>query len=190
MAIRVFDPPMCCSTGVCGPSVDPELVRFSADLDWLKAQGVQIERFNLSQQPFDFTGDAEVNAALQAKGVDALPIVKVDGQIKSQGGGYPTREQLATWANVEPPTPSIYTEAIAELVAIGAAIASNCEPCFKAHYDKARKLGVSKEDMMRAVTTAQYVKDVPSKSVHGLAERYLRGKSPVVETDRIIIKRG
>lgn len=51
MEIRVFDPPMCCSTGVCGPSVDPELVRFSADLDWLKAQGVTVERYNLSSSP-------------------------------------------------------------------------------------------------------------------------------------------
>ena len=188
MEIRVFDPAMCCSTGVCGPSVDPELVRFSADLDWLKAQGVTIERFNLSQQPFDFTGDAEVNAALQVKGVNALPIVKVEGQIKSQGA-YPTREELAAWTGVEPPAPSIYTEAIAELVAIGAAIASNCEPCFKAHYDKARKLGVSREDMMRAVTTAQSVKEAPARSVLELAERYLRGKSPVVETNRTAIKR-
>ena len=52
--VRVFDPPMCCSTGVCGPSVDPELARFTADLDWLKKQGVQVERFNLSQQPGAF----------------------------------------------------------------------------------------------------------------------------------------
>lgn len=187
MNIRVFDPAMCCSTGVCGPSVDPELVRFSADVDWLKAQGVTVERFNLSQQPFDFTGDAEVNAALQAKGVEALPIVKVEGQIKSQGA-YPTREQLAAWAAVEPPAPSIYTEAIAELVAIGAAIASNCEPCFRAHYDKARKLGVSREDMMRAVTTAQSVKAAPAKSITSLAERYLQGKSPLTETDRTAIQ--
>jgi AhpD family alkylhydroperoxidase len=188
MKIRVFDPPMCCSTGVCGPTVDPVLVRFSADLDWLKAQGLVIERFNLSQQPFDFTGDAEINAALQAKGVDALPIVKVEGQIKSQGT-YPTREQLADWTGVEPPAPSIYTEAIAELVAIGAAIASNCEPCFRAHYDKARKLGVSREDMLRAVTTAQSVKEVPARAVTGLAERYLRGKSPSVESERTTILR-
>jgi AhpD family alkylhydroperoxidase len=169
--------------------VDPLLVRFSADLDWLKAQGVVIERFNLSQQPFDFTGDAEVNAALQAKGVEALPIVKVEGQIKSQGT-YPTREQLAEWTNVKPPAPSIYTEAIAELVAIGAAIASNCEPCFRAHYDKARKLGVSREDMMRAVVTAQSVKATPATAMTELAQRYLQSKSPDPETNRTAIQRG
>ena len=87
------------------------------------------------------------------------------------------------------PAPSLYTEAIAELVAIGAAIAANCEPCFRAHYDKARKLGVSREDMMRAVTTAQSVKEVPARAVTGLAERYLRGKSPGIETDRTTIIR-
>lgn len=187
MKIRVFDPPMCCSTGICGPSVDPELVRFAADLDWLKAQGVTVERFNLSQQPFEFTGDAGVNAALQAGGVAALPIVKVAGEIKAQGT-YPAREQMAAWAGVEPPAPSIYTEAVAELVAMGAAIASNCEPCFRAHYDKARKLGVSREDMLRAVTTAQSVKEVPAKAVTGLAERYLKDKSasPAVERTALL----
>jgi hypothetical protein len=44
MRIEVYDPAMCCSTGVCGPSVDPQLVRFSADLEWLKSQGVSVER--------------------------------------------------------------------------------------------------------------------------------------------------
>ena len=52
--IRVFDPAMCCSSGVCGPSVDPELTRFAADVAWLQQQGVTIERFNLAQQPAAF----------------------------------------------------------------------------------------------------------------------------------------
>ena len=38
--LAVYDPPMCCSTGVCGPAVDPVLPRVAADLDWLKRQGV------------------------------------------------------------------------------------------------------------------------------------------------------
>lgn len=50
MTIQVFDKPMCCSTGICGPEVDQALVRFASDLDWLHRQGVQIERYNLSQQ--------------------------------------------------------------------------------------------------------------------------------------------
>ncbi len=64
--VQVFDPPMCCSTGICGPYVDPQLVRFAADLDWLKSQGVSVERFNLAQQPGAFVEDVEVKTALEA----------------------------------------------------------------------------------------------------------------------------
>jgi AhpD family alkylhydroperoxidase len=173
ISVHVFDPPMCCSTGICGPSVDPQLVRFAADLDWLKSQGVSVERFNLAQQPGAFAGDADVRAALESKGNEGLPLVKVDGEVKGTGV-YPSREELAAWAGVGVPAASIFTEAVAELVAIGAAIASNCEPCFKFHHDKARKLGVSREDMLRAVTTAQNVKSAPAKAMLELAERYLR----------------
>src|SRR5450759_4509222 len=110
--LHVFDPPMCCSTGVCGPSVDPQLVRFAADLDWLHSQGVTVERFNLSQQPGAFAGDAAVRAALEKDGEAALPLVKVDGEVKSSGA-YPSRDDLAAWAGLEAPTPSIFTDAVA-----------------------------------------------------------------------------
>ncbi len=97
--IRVFDPAMCCSTGVCGPSVDPQLVRFAADLDWLKTQGVSVERFNLSQQPAAFAEDAAVKAALETQGEAGLPLVRVDGELKSIGV-YPSRDELAAWAGL------------------------------------------------------------------------------------------
>lgn len=60
LPLRVFDPAMCCSTGVCGPSVDPRLVAFAADLDWLKRHGVSVERYNLAQAPGAFVADAAV----------------------------------------------------------------------------------------------------------------------------------
>lgn len=49
--LSVYDPALCCSSGVCGTEVDQTLVSFSADVTWLKQQGVSVERFNLSQQP-------------------------------------------------------------------------------------------------------------------------------------------
>lgn len=52
--VEVFDPPMCCSSGVCGPSVDPALARFSSDLHWLANQRIAVERHNLAQQPRAF----------------------------------------------------------------------------------------------------------------------------------------
>ena len=67
----------------------------------------------------------------------------------------------------------VYTAAVGELVAIGAAIAANCEPCFKYHYAQARKHGVSNEDLACAVTMAQKVKEAPARAVLDLANRYL-----------------
>ncbi|MBS2032583.1 MAG: arsenite efflux transporter metallochaperone ArsD [Deltaproteobacteria bacterium] len=173
LKVQVFDPPMCCSTGICGPSVDPKLVRFAADLDWLKTQGLAVERFNLSQEPAAFAGDAAVKGALKSKGEAGLPLVKVNGKVKSSGV-YPSREELAAWAGVAAPAPSLFTEAVEELVGIAAAVASSCEPCFKLHYDRARKLGVSREDMLRAVTTAERIRETPAKAVVEVADRYLR----------------
>ena len=100
--IRVFDPAMCCSTGICGPAIDPKLARFAADLGWLKSQGVSVERFNLSQQPAAFAEDAAVRAALESRGEASLPLVKVDGDIKSSGR-YPSRHALAEWAGIALP---------------------------------------------------------------------------------------
>ncbi len=174
-AIQVFDPAMCCATGICGPTVDAKLVRFAADLDWLASQGVAVERFNLAQQPAAFAADADVRRELEARGEDALPLVKVDGKVQSVGT-YPTRDALAAWAGLAAPTPSLFTESVAELVAIGAAIASNCEPCFKFHYDKARKLGVSRDDMLQAVGVAEMVRNAPAKSVLSLAHRILKSE--------------
>lgn len=90
---------MCCPTGICGPSIDPELLRFAADLEWLESQGVSVERFNLSQQPRAFAEDASVKAALEEKGEAGLPLVKVNGEVKSSGV-YPSRDELASWAGV------------------------------------------------------------------------------------------
>jgi len=65
--LQVFDPAMCCSTGACGPEVDPKLVQFAADLDWLKSQGVIVQRHNLSQNPAVFVENEAVKATLTEK---------------------------------------------------------------------------------------------------------------------------
>ena len=98
VTIRVFDPAMCCSTGVCGPSVDPELARFAADVDWLRKQGVAVERFNLSSEPAAFAADATVREAL-ARGTEVLPLILVGDRIAVEGA-YPSRETLAALAGV------------------------------------------------------------------------------------------
>ncbi len=67
--VQIYDKPMCCSTGVCGPEVDPVLPRFAADLDWLKSQGHAVERFNLAQQPAAFVANTHdvVNQLLSSE---------------------------------------------------------------------------------------------------------------------------
>lgn len=97
--VQVFDPPMCCATGVCGPSIDPELARFSADLEWLKQQGIEVRRFNLAQDPAAFVGHSAVKQALAARGNECLPLVLVDERVAMEGS-YPSRETLAALAGV------------------------------------------------------------------------------------------
>jgi len=175
--VQVFDPPMCCSTGVCGPAVDPVLPQFSADLNWLKSQDVVVERYSLSQQPGAFVENNVVQAAMSSEGNECLPLVLVDGQIVCRGT-YPSREELASFAGLAAHPESIYTDAVAELVAIGAAIASDCRPCFKYHYNRARKVGVSREDMTRAVATAAKVRQMPAEAVFELVKPLLNRTMP------------
>jgi hypothetical protein len=92
--LQVFDPAMCCSTGLCGPEVNPKLVQFAADLDWLKTQGVIVQRHNLSQSPAAFVENEAVQTALAQKGETALPLLLVNGQIVA-AGRYPERSELA-----------------------------------------------------------------------------------------------
>ena len=99
--VEVFDPPMCCSTGVCGPAVDPALVRFAADLHWLANQRIAVQRFNLAQEPQAFAVTEAVRAALQQEGNRCLPLILLNGAVVSRGH-YPTRNELAQLVGVEP----------------------------------------------------------------------------------------
>jgi Arsenical resistance operon protein ArsD len=113
--IQVFDPPMCCSTGVCGPSVNPVLPRFAADLEWLKSQVATVERFNLAQQPDAFAKNEVIREALRTHGDKCLPLIMVDGEIVAQGT-YPPRAELAVLAGLTPrDADSLYTSAVEEL---------------------------------------------------------------------------
>ncbi len=98
--IQVFDPALCCSTGVCGVETDQALITFAADVDWAKKNGAQIERFNLTQQPLAFADNVTVKNFLERSGQEALPLILVDGDI-ALAGRYPNRAELARWAGVE-----------------------------------------------------------------------------------------
>lgn len=91
--LEVFDPAMCCATGVCGVDADPSLARFAADLAWLAEQGIEVRRHNLGQEPQAFAANPLVLKQMEA-GMERLPVLLVDGELASTGI-YPSREQLA-----------------------------------------------------------------------------------------------
>jgi hypothetical protein len=97
--VQVFDPALCCSSGVCGTDVDQKLVDFSADVDWAKQQGLHIERMNLAQQPMAFAENLAIKGLLERSGESALPITLVDGEV-ALAGRYPSRDDLARWIGV------------------------------------------------------------------------------------------
>jgi hypothetical protein len=91
--LQVYDPAMCCASGACGPDPDPELTRVAHDLAWLRHNGVDVERYNLAQEPAAFVENPVVQQRLQAEDSGCLPLVLVDGAIVSSGV-YPTRARL------------------------------------------------------------------------------------------------
>ena len=91
--MKIFEPAMCCPTGICGVGVDPELLRISTVLDTLKKHGFIVERFNLNSAPIEFINDKTINAYINEKGVEGLPAVTVDGEIVVTGR-YPTNEEF------------------------------------------------------------------------------------------------
>lgn len=91
--VKIYDPAMCCSTGVCGPEVEPELLALANYLKKLDSGNVKVERYNLAQEPLAFTVNSTVSKLLVEKGVDVLPIVFVDDNVVSTGG-YPSEDEF------------------------------------------------------------------------------------------------
>jgi hypothetical protein len=98
--LTIYDPAMCCSTGICGAEIDQRLVDFAADLDWLKSEGIAVTRINLSQEPALFAENEQVRAVLEKSGVEGLPVIIADDAMQSFGQ-YPDRGQLAQMAGVD-----------------------------------------------------------------------------------------
>ena len=59
-SLIVVDQPLCCSSGLCGPSPDPALLRFAEDVAWLERSGVPVERINPSEDPERFLAQPAV----------------------------------------------------------------------------------------------------------------------------------
>ena len=98
-SIHIFDPALCCSTGVCGVDADQSLMTFSADAEWARQNGAQLERFNLAKEPMAFAQNPTVKRFLECSGPQALPLTLVNGEM-ALAGRYPSRGELVRWAGI------------------------------------------------------------------------------------------
>src|SRR6056297_1988983 len=184
ISIEVFDPAMCCSTGVCGPDVDESLADFANDVKWLKSQGVNVQRFNLGQEPEAFKMNPQVLSRLQKGGSEVLPIIFVNDEIVSEGG-YPDRESLIRWtkkigydkieSEKEEPAVSetLNTEKTEILIAIGAAVASGNTEDLKIMFEQGLESGISKDDLSKAMQTGLNIRQKPLTNIVETANELL-----------------
>lgn len=90
----IFDPAMCCSTGVCGPAVNPDLLRVSTAINRLKNKGIFVERYNLTTTPQAFVDNSIINGLLNRDGIDILPVTILDGKVVKTKQ-YPTNAEFS-----------------------------------------------------------------------------------------------
>jgi len=91
--IKVYEPAMCCPTGMCGPTVDEKIVAFNDLLETLRSEDYDVERFNLAQNAAAFQSDETVLGILKDEQLEALPITMVEGRVIKKGA-YPTLEEI------------------------------------------------------------------------------------------------
>lgn len=91
--IVIYDPPMCCSTGVCGPNPDQSLIDLQDTLKKVKKLGVEVERCLITQSPHKFRENPAIIKLIQEKQLKALPITTCNEKIVKTGA-YPTFEEF------------------------------------------------------------------------------------------------
>lgn len=98
--LKIFDPPMCCPTGICGPNVNSALVELAGALRKLSKHGIASERFNLAQQPQAFAQTLLVKDLLTKLGAGSLPFIFLNDELKLSGR-YPTAKELFAWLGID-----------------------------------------------------------------------------------------
>ncbi len=124
--LTIFEPAMCCETGVCGVDADTVLINFTADTEWLRKRGIEVQRFNLAQEPSAFISDPVVKIEINEHGDSCLPLLLLDGTVVSRGN-YPDRAQLQALTGFE--SKSLATERSAKddnKMSCGCASGSSC----------------------------------------------------------------
>ena len=93
LKIEIFDPPLCCPTGICGPTVDQTLISVNEMIASLQKDGIRVERYQMTSQPHAFLNNPEVMKLVQEKQMAALPITVISNKV-IKTGSYPTIEEI------------------------------------------------------------------------------------------------
>jgi hypothetical protein len=96
--IEIFDPPMCCPTGLCGPTLDQTLLDVDEMVLDLQAEGIRVERYQMTSDPHAFLRNAEVMALVRERQMDALPITVVRSRV-IKAGAYPALSEVRAALN-------------------------------------------------------------------------------------------
>jgi predicted nicotinamide N-methyase len=96
--IEIFDPPMCCPTGLCGPTLDETLLDVDEMVMELQAEGLHVERYQMTGHPQVFLANAEVMALVRERQMDALPITVVRSRV-IKAGAYPAMLEVRAALN-------------------------------------------------------------------------------------------
>lgn len=91
--VELFDPPMCCPTGLCGPALDQTLLDLNEMIMSLQRENLRVERYQMTSNPNAFLGNAEVMSLVREKQMEALPIIVVRGKV-IKVGAYPTADEI------------------------------------------------------------------------------------------------
>jgi hypothetical protein len=91
--VEFFDPPMCCPTGLCGPTLDQTLLDVNEMILTLQGENLRVERYQMASSPNAFLGNADVMQLVREKQMEALPITVVRGKVVKVGA-YPTIAEM------------------------------------------------------------------------------------------------
>ena len=91
--IEIFDPPLCCPTGLCGPVLDTTLVDLSEAINSLQADGRTVVRHMMTADPQAFMRNRDVYQLIRERQLTVLPITVVRGRILKTDA-YPSLDEL------------------------------------------------------------------------------------------------
>ena len=79
----IYEGAMCCSTGICGPEPDKELIEFNETLKKINEEfgDVKIIRASLSVDIKMFLENKEIFQLVKENGQEILPITTINGKV-------------------------------------------------------------------------------------------------------------